>query len=194
MRDCDDNVVIVCSIENIDPMGVHTGDAIHRRAGDDASDREYQTMRDAAVAVIRKVASMRAAAISSSRESARRRYARNRDEPACLALFRAGVEGPAFRSRASDEAGGRTDRRDRQRHYEDDPARSSRARLRRGEMPALRLREVRDCESALTTQMKSLASRWPSSHFKEAFQKAMRALEIGTVRMDGRAIRRRSVT
>src|SRR5688572_21051627 len=55
MRDHDDNVVIVCSIENIDPMGVHTGDSITVAPAMTLSDREYQTMRDAAVAVIRKV-------------------------------------------------------------------------------------------------------------------------------------------
>ena len=55
MRDRDDNVVIVCSIENIDPMGVHTGDSITVAPAMTLSDREYQLMRDAAVAVIRKV-------------------------------------------------------------------------------------------------------------------------------------------
>ncbi|HUF27802.1 MAG TPA: carbamoyl-phosphate synthase large subunit, partial [Gemmatimonadaceae bacterium] len=55
MRDRDDNVVIVCSIENIDPMGVHTGDSITVAPAMTLSDREYQLMRDASVAVIREV-------------------------------------------------------------------------------------------------------------------------------------------
>jgi len=55
MRDHDDNVVIVCSIENIDPMGVHTGDSITSAPAMTLTDREYQTMRDAAVAIIREV-------------------------------------------------------------------------------------------------------------------------------------------
>jgi carbamoyl-phosphate synthase large subunit len=55
MRDHDDNVVIVCSIENIDPMGVHTGDSITVAPAMTLTDREYQTMRDAACAVIREV-------------------------------------------------------------------------------------------------------------------------------------------
>jgi len=55
MRDCADNVVIVCSIENIDPMGVHTGDSITVAPSMTLSDREYQTMRDAAIAVIREI-------------------------------------------------------------------------------------------------------------------------------------------
>ena len=55
MRDHDDNVVIVCSIENLDPMGVHTGDSITVAPAMTLTDREYQLMRDAAVAVIREV-------------------------------------------------------------------------------------------------------------------------------------------
>src|SRR4051794_10474578 len=55
MRDRYDNVVIVCSIENLDPMGVHTGDSITVAPAMTLTDREYQTMRDAAVAIIREV-------------------------------------------------------------------------------------------------------------------------------------------
>ncbi|MDA1081100.1 MAG: carbamoyl-phosphate synthase large subunit [Gemmatimonadetes bacterium] len=55
MRDCEDNVVIVCSIENLDPMGVHTGDSITVAPAMTLTDREYQTMRDAAIAVIREI-------------------------------------------------------------------------------------------------------------------------------------------
>ena len=55
MRDHDDNVVIVCSIENLDPMGVHTGDSITVAPAMTLTDREYQMMRDAAVAIIREV-------------------------------------------------------------------------------------------------------------------------------------------
>ena len=55
MRDCADNVVIVCSIENLDPMGVHTGDSITVAPAMTLTDREYQVMRDAAVAIIREI-------------------------------------------------------------------------------------------------------------------------------------------
>ncbi len=55
MRDGADNVVIVCSIENIDPMGVHTGDSITVAPAMTLTDREYQTMRDAALRIIREV-------------------------------------------------------------------------------------------------------------------------------------------
>jgi carbamoyl-phosphate synthase large subunit len=55
MRDFADNVVIVCSIENLDPMGVHTGDSITVAPIMTLTDREYQVMRDAACAVIREI-------------------------------------------------------------------------------------------------------------------------------------------
>ena len=55
MRDCRDNVVIVCSIENIDPMGVHTGDSMTVAPAMTLTDREYQRMRDLAIAVLREV-------------------------------------------------------------------------------------------------------------------------------------------
>jgi carbamoyl-phosphate synthase large subunit len=55
MRDGKDNVVIVCSIENFDPMGVHTGDSITVAPAQTLTDKEYQVMRDAAVAIIRAI-------------------------------------------------------------------------------------------------------------------------------------------
>ncbi len=55
MRDLADNVIIVCSIENFDPMGVHTGDSITVAPAQTLTDREYQKMRDAAIAVMREI-------------------------------------------------------------------------------------------------------------------------------------------
>src|SRR6266545_3757040 len=55
MRDCADNFVVICSIENIDPMGVHTGDSITVAPAQTLTDKEYQRMRDAARRVIRRV-------------------------------------------------------------------------------------------------------------------------------------------
>jgi carbamoyl-phosphate synthase large subunit len=55
VRDLKDNVVIICSIENFDPMGVHTGDSITVAPAQTLTDREYQRMRDAAIAVIREI-------------------------------------------------------------------------------------------------------------------------------------------
>ena len=55
MRDAKDNAVIVCSIENLDPMGVHTGDSITVAPAQTLTDREYQRMRNAAIAILRRV-------------------------------------------------------------------------------------------------------------------------------------------
>ena len=55
MRDKKDNVVIICSIENVDPMGVHTGDSITVAPAQTLTDKEYQVMRDASIRIIREI-------------------------------------------------------------------------------------------------------------------------------------------
>lgn len=55
MRDLKDNVVIICSIENFDPMGVHTGDSITVAPAQTLTDKEYQILRDAAISIIREI-------------------------------------------------------------------------------------------------------------------------------------------
>lgn len=55
MRDLADNVVIICSIENLDPMGVHTGDSITVAPAQTLTDKEYQRLRDQAIAIIREI-------------------------------------------------------------------------------------------------------------------------------------------
>ncbi|MDX6381034.1 MAG: carbamoyl-phosphate synthase large subunit, partial [Rubrobacteraceae bacterium] len=55
MRDLADNVVVICSIENVDPMGVHTGDSITVAPAQTLSDRQYQTLRNASLRIIREI-------------------------------------------------------------------------------------------------------------------------------------------
>jgi carbamoyl-phosphate synthase large subunit len=55
MRDRNDNIVIICSIENVDPMGVHTGDSITVAPAQTLTDKEYQQMRDASIAIIKEI-------------------------------------------------------------------------------------------------------------------------------------------
>ncbi|MCB5363252.1 carbamoyl-phosphate synthase large subunit [Pusillimonas sp. CC-YST705] len=55
IRDCADNCIIVCSIENLDPMGVHTGDSITVAPAQTLTDKEYQILRDASIAVLREI-------------------------------------------------------------------------------------------------------------------------------------------
>lgn len=55
VRDSKDNCIIVCSIENFDPMGVHTGDSITVAPAQTLTDKEYQIMRDASIAILREI-------------------------------------------------------------------------------------------------------------------------------------------
>ncbi len=55
VRDCKDNCIIICSIENLDPMGIHTGDSITVAPAQTLTDKEYQIMRDASIAVLREI-------------------------------------------------------------------------------------------------------------------------------------------
>ena len=55
VRDSNDNCIIVCSIENFDPMGVHTGDSITVAPAQTLTDKEYQIMRDASIAILREI-------------------------------------------------------------------------------------------------------------------------------------------
>jgi carbamoyl-phosphate synthase large subunit len=122
MRDRADNCVIVCSIENLDPMGVHTGDSITVAPAQTLTDKEYQRMRDASIAVMREIGvDHRRLATSSSPSTRRRPPDRHRDEPARLALLGAGVEGHRLPDRQDRRQAGRRlhPRRAEERHHPD---------------------------------------------------------------------------
>ncbi len=94
VRDLNDNVVIICSIENFDPMGVHTGDSVTVAPAQTLTDREYQKMRDAAIAVIREIGVETGGSnVQFAVESAQRAHDGDRDESACVAVVGAGVQG-----------------------------------------------------------------------------------------------------
>ncbi len=100
MRDLDDNVVIICSIENFDPMGVHTGDSITVAPAQTLTDKEYQRMRDASLAVIREIGvetggSNIQFAIGSEDGS----HGCHRDEPARQSIQCAGFESDGLSDR-----------------------------------------------------------------------------------------------
>ena len=100
IRDRADNFIVVCSIENIDPMGVHTGDSITVAPAMTLTDREYQRLRDAARAVMtrdRRRDRRLERAVRGQPE--RRPRPRHRDEPARVALERARVEGDRLSDR-----------------------------------------------------------------------------------------------
>ena len=120
MRDRHDNVVVVCSIENIDPMGVHTGDSVTVAPAMTLTDREYQRMRDLGIAVLREVGvDTGGCNIQFAVHPDDRPAGRHRDEPAGVALVGAGLEGDRLPDREDRrEAGHRLHpRRDPQRHH-----------------------------------------------------------------------------
>ncbi len=146
MRDRKDNVIIVCSIENLDPMGIHTGDSVTVAPQMTLADEEYQELRDAAAAIIRAVGVETGGSnIQFARDRVTRRPARDRDEPARLALVRARLEGDRLSDREGrGQARGRLHAgRDPERPDRDDAGQlRADARLRGGQVPALRVREV----------------------------------------------------
>ena len=129
MRDTADNVVIVCSIENLDPMGVHTGDSITVAPAMTLTDREYQHMRDLAIGDHpRRSASTPAAATSSSPSNPRDgRLVVIEMNPRVSRSQRAGVEGDRLPDRQDRGQGGDRlhPRRDPQRHHRARPRRAS---------------------------------------------------------------------
>ena len=94
MRDLADNCIIVCSIENFDPMGVHTGDSITVAPAQTLTDREYQMMRDGALRCLREIGvDTGGSNVQFAINPARRAHGDHRDEPARVAQFRAGLQG-----------------------------------------------------------------------------------------------------
>ena len=161
MRDRADNCVIICSIENVDPMGIHTGDSITVAPQQTLSDVEYQQMRDAAIACIRRVGVETGGSnVQFAVDPGDRPPGRDRDEPACLAQLGAGVEGDRLPDRQDRRQARRRlhARRDPERHHADD-AGQLRAddRLRRHQDPALGVREAAGHERASSAPR---CSRW----------------------------------
>ncbi len=146
MRDRKDNVIIVCSIENLDPMGIHTGDSVTVAPQMTLADEEYQELRDAAASIVRAVGVETGGSnIQFARDRVTRRPARDRDEPARFALLGARLEGDRLPDREGrGQARGRLHAgRDPERPDRDDAGQlRADARLRRRQVPALRVREV----------------------------------------------------
>ena len=151
MRDGADNVVIVCSIENLDPMGVHTGDSITVAPAMTLTDREYQVMRDASIRIIREIGvaaggcNIQFAVNPATGEQLVIEMNPRVSRSSALASKATGF--PIARIGAK-VAVGLPARRAAQRHH---PHHTgvvrARARLRRGEDPPVRVREVPDRRS-----------------------------------------------
>ncbi len=108
MRDKADNVVIVCSIENIDPMGVHTGDSVTVAPQQTLTDALYQKLRDQAIAVIRAVGVETGGSnVQFAVNPATEADPRDRDEPSRVALLGARLQGHGLPDREDRRAPGR---------------------------------------------------------------------------------------
>jgi carbamoyl-phosphate synthase large subunit len=184
MRDGADNVVIVCSIENIDPMGVHTGDSITVAPAMTLTDREYQIMRDAAVAVIREIG-VEAGGCNiqfaiNPRDGEMLVIEMNPRVSRSSALASKATGFPIARIGAKLAVGYRLD------EIPNDITGTTPASFEPVldyvvvKCPRFAFEKFRAANPRLTTQMKSVGESMAIGRtFKEAFQKALRALEIG---------------
>ena len=184
MRDCEDNVVIVCSIENIDPMGVHTGDSITVAPAMTLSDREYQLMRDAAVAVIRKVGvdagGCNIQFAVNPRDGEMLVIEMNPRVSRSSALASKATGFPIARIGTKLAVGYRLD------EIVNDITKTTPASFEPVldyvvvKCPRFAFEKFAAADPRLTTQMKSVGESMAIGRtFKEAFQKALRALEVG---------------
>jgi carbamoyl-phosphate synthase large subunit len=184
MRDSADNVVIVCSIENLDPMGVHTGDSITVAPAMTLTDREYQTMRDAAVAIIREIG-VEAGGCNvqfavNPRDGELMVIEMNPRVSRSSALASKATGFPIARIGAKLAVGYRLD------EIPNDITQTTPASFEPVldyvvvKCPRFAFEKFVNADARLTTQMKSVGESMAIGRtFKEAFQKAVRALEIG---------------
>src|SRR5215210_3561882 len=184
MRDRYDNVVIVCSIENLDPMGVHTGDSITVAPAMTLTDREYQTMRDAAVAIIREVGvdagGCNIQFAINPRDGEMLVIEMNPRVSRSSALASKATGFPIARIGAKLAVGYRLD------EIPNDITKTTPASFEPVldyvvvKVPRFAFEKFPSASPYLTTQMKSVGESMAMGRtFKEAFQKALRALEIG---------------
>ena len=184
MRDHDDNVVIVCSIENLDPMGVHTGDSITVAPAMTLTDREYQIMRDAAVAIIREVGVAAGGCniqfAVNPRDGEMLVIEMNPRVSRSSALASKATGFPIARIGAKLAVGYRLD------EIPNDITKTTPASFEPVldyvvvKIPRFAFEKFPNADPRLTTQMKSVGEAMAIGRtFKEAFQKGLRALETG---------------
>ncbi|MEO6526592.1 MAG: carbamoyl-phosphate synthase large subunit [Gemmatimonadaceae bacterium] len=184
MRDRYDNVVIVCSIENLDPMGVHTGDSITIAPAMTLTDREYQVMRDAAVAIIREVGvdagGCNIQFAINPRDGEMVVIEMNPRVSRSSALASKATGFPIARIGAKLAVGYRLD------EIPNDITKTTPASFEPVldyvvvKVPRFAFEKFPSADPILTTQMKSVGEAMSIGRtFKEAFQKSLRALETG---------------
>ena len=185
MRDMDDNVVIICSIENFDPMGVHTGDSITVAPAQTLTDKEYQRMRDASLAVIRE--------IGVETGGSNIQFAINPNDGRMIviemnprvsrssALASKATGFPIAKIAAKLAVGYRLH------ELANDITRETMACFEPTidyvvtKIPRFAFEKFPEADATLTTQMKSVGETMAIGRtFKESFQKALRGLEVGS--------------
>ncbi len=185
MRDADDNVVIICSIENFDPMGVHTGDSITVAPAQTLTDKEYQRMRDASLAVIREIGVETGGSniqfAINPRDGRMIVIEMNPRVSRSSALASKATGFPIAKIAAKLAVGYRLH------ELPNDITRMTRACFEPTidyvvtKIPRFAFEKFPEADSRLTTQMKSVGETMAIGRtFKESFQKALRGLEVGS--------------
>ena len=185
MRDKDDNCVIICSIENFDPMGVHTGDSITVAPAQTLSDKEYQRMRDASIAVMREIGVETGGSnIQFAINPANGRMVVIEMNPRVSrssALASKATGFPIAKIAAKLAIGYRLH------ELPNDITRVTRACFEPTidyvvtKVPRFAFEKFPEADPELTTQMKSVGETMAIGRtFKESFQKALRGLEVGS--------------
>ncbi len=185
MRDADDNVVIICSIENFDAMGVHTGDSITVAPAQTLTDKEYQRMRDASLAVIREIGVETGGSniqFAIHPETGRMIVIEMNPRVSRSSALASKATGFPIAKIAAKLAVGY-----RLHELPNDITRETRACFEPTidyvvtKVPRFAFEKFPDADSRLTTQMKSVGETMAIGRtFKESFQKALRGLEVGS--------------
>ncbi|HEV3138741.1 MAG TPA: carbamoyl-phosphate synthase large subunit, partial [Pirellulales bacterium] len=185
MRDADDNVVIICSIENFDPMGVHTGDSITVAPAQTLSDKEYQRMRDAALAVIREIGVETGGSniqFATHPDTGRMIVIEMNPRVSRSSALASKATGFPIAKIAAKLAVGY-----RLHELPNDITRETMACFEPTidyvvtKIPRFAFEKFPEADATLTTQMKSVGETMAIGRtFKESFQKALRGLEVGS--------------
>ncbi len=185
MRDADDNVVIICSIENFDPMGVHTGDSITVAPAQTLSDKEYQRMRDAALAVIREIGVETGGSniqFATHPQTGRMIVIEMNPRVSRSSALASKATGFPIAKIAAKLAVGY-----RLHELPNDITRETMACFEPTidyvvtKVPRFAFEKFPEADATLTTQMKSVGETMAIGRtFKESFQKALRGLEVGS--------------
>ncbi len=184
MRDLDDNVVIICSIENFDPMGVHTGDSITVAPAQTLSDKEYQRMRDASLAIIREIG------VETGGSNIQFACHPDTDRMIVIEMNPRVSRSSALASKATGfpiaKIAAKLAVGYRLWELPNDITRKTRACFEPAidyvvtKIPRFAFEKFPDADSTLMTQMKSVGETMAIGRtFKESFQKALRGLEVG---------------